>query len=820
MPADHTGWAPVARPDGAGRAAEGGAAEGGAAEGGAPGLSAAEVLDRTSRGLVNTTPDSTGRSFLSILQANVLTLFNAVVGACFLALVLLGSWQDALFGFFVVANTLIGVVQEFAAKRALVRLAVLSTPRALVRRDGVDTECVVADVVLDDLLVLRPGEQVPADAEIIESHALEVDESLLTGEAVPVAVNVGRGLMSGSTIVAGAGLARVTGVGADSYAARITAEARQFALVDSELRRSIGRVIHWISLGLVPLSVIVVNSQMQAAGGWSAALANGAWRDATITAVAGINAMVPAGLVFMTSVALAVGAARLARRRVLIRELAAVEGLARVDVLCVDKTGTLTEGSFALDRLEPVDGAPPGWQQALAWFATDPAANATALAIGAGVPGARAGRASPDATVAFSSRHRWSGACFSTGSLRGSWILGGADVVLGAAAPGDATVARAAAIAASGTRTLVLAHSPRPLPSTGTIPALPDGLRPVALAVLRERVRPDAAETIRYFGEQGVRVVVISGDDPGTVLAVAREVQLPGELQGVDARGLPDEPEALAEVLRTESVFGRVAPDQKKAMVLALQSLGHTVAMTGDGINDALALKHADLGIAMGSGAPAARAVANLVLLDGGFAQLPGIVAEGRQVIANVERLAKLFLSKTVYAVLLALVFGVLLWPFPFLPRQLSVVDGLTIGLPALVLGLLPNTRRYSPGFLRRVTRWCVPSGVVVALAVLGVVTYARTWTRAPVEEIQTLAVITLTLSALWVLVVLARPFTRTTAGVVVGAYAGLPLILALPPARAFLGLALPPVELVLVAVGAAVVASVVLELVHRRIRT
>ncbi|WP_394251733.1 P-type ATPase [Arthrobacter pityocampae] len=514
------------------------------------------------------------------------------------------------------------MVQEFTAKRTLVRLAVLEAPRALVRRDGADIGCAVESVVLDDLLVLRPGEQVPADAVLVDCRGLEVDESLLTGEAVPVAVAPGRALMSGSTIVAGTGLARVTGVGAASYAARITTEARRFSLVDSELRRSIGRVIRWISLGLVPLSVLVVNGQMQAAGGWPTALSSGAWREATITAVASINAMVPAGLVFMTSVALAVGAARLARQRVLIHELAAVEGLARVDVLCIDKTGTLTEGSFALDRLDAVNGAPAGWQQALAWFAADPAANTTALAIGAGVPAVRSGSAPPEATVAFSSRHRWSGAQFAGGGLHGSWVLGGADVVLGPAGRDSGVVAEAAAIAASGSRTLILAHSRRPLPRTGgtTAPTLPADLRPVAMAVLRERVRPDAAETIRYFGEEGVRVIVISGDDPGTVLAVAREVRLPAASSGVDARSLPEDPAALAGVLRTGNVFGRVSPDQKKAMVLALQSLGHTVAMTGDGINDALALKHADLGIAMGSGAPATRAVANLVLLDGGFA--------------------------------------------------------------------------------------------------------------------------------------------------------------------------------------------------------
>ncbi|OYX58708.1 MAG: hypothetical protein B7Y93_01415, partial [Micrococcales bacterium 32-70-13] len=594
------------------------------------GLSVADVRGRRDRGEVNTLPNDTGRSLWRILQANLFTLFNAIVGGSFLVLLALGYWQDALFGFFVIANVAIGVAQEFRAKVTLSRLAVLNAPRARVLRraspdgDGEVEEVAIADVVLDDVLVLAAGDQVVADAVVLEASGLDIDESLLTGEADAVPSPAGRELLSGSTVVGGSGLARVIRVGADSYASRITAEAKQFSLVGSELRDSIARIIRWISIGLLPVGALVVNGQMQAVGGWEVALESGAWREAVVAATASIIAMVPQGLVFMTSVALAVGAVKLSRREVLVQELAAVEGLARVDMLCLDKTGTLTEGGLVL----------------------------------------------------------------------------------------DATLARCRELAASGLRTLVLARSSAPLTTAagdgadehGVISpreaALPAGLEPVAVVTFRERVRPDAHETLGYFREQGVSIRIISGDDPRTVAAVAREAGVDHVGDGFDARQLPEGVAELDAVMAREQVFGRVSPEQKKAMVKSLQRLGYTVAMTGDGVNDALALKHADMGIAMGSGAAATRAVARLVLLDGQFSRLPRIVAEGRQVIANVERLAKLFLSKTTYAILFAVVFGALLWPFPFLPRQLSIVDGLTIGLPALVLALLPNIQRYRPGFL------------------------------------------------------------------------------------------------------------------------
>jgi len=775
------------------------------------GLSSAEVQARRDLGLVNRMPDDTGRSLGRILSANVFTVFNGIVGGSFVLLLILGSWQDALFGFSVVANTVIGVVQEFKAKRTLARLSVLNSPRAVVRRDGKDVECALADIVLDDVLVLSPGEQVSGDAVIIESRGLEVDESLLTGEADPVSRTVDGELLSGSTIAAGSGLACVVRIGADSYAARITSEARQFSLVPSELRRAIGRIIRWLSFALLPIGVIVVNGQVQAAGGWSAAMSDGSWRAAAVSSVASVIAMVPAGLVFMTSVAFALGAVRLAQGRVLVRELAAVEGLARVDILCIDKTGTLTEGAMTLDRVEPVASPAEGWEHALASLAADPVANATTRAIGVKFL-VGSGDALPDAFVAFSSRHKWSAVQFDGSTSPGSWVLGGADVVL----------IGTAASAESGERTLVLAHSRQQLPKSGEqqIPHLPEGLVAVAVLVFREQVRGDAAQTMRYFEQQGVEVCVISGDDPQTVAAVARQVGLPVARGSVDARTLPSGSVELADVLRTKRVFGRVTPEQKKAMVVALQSLGHTVAMVGDGVNDTLALKHADLGIAMGTGSPAARAVAHVVLLDSDLSRLPRVVAEGRQVIANVERLAKLFLTKTVYAVALAVTFGILLWPFPFLPRQLSVIDGLSIGLPALVLALIPNSRIHRLGFLQRAARFCVPAGLILAGTVVAVVVYASVGIGAPPTQIRTTAVIALTLSALWVLVILARPFTRVTGTVVAASYAALIALVLVPFSTDFLQLELPPLPLLLVAIGASAIASVLLELTNRVGRT
>ena len=798
----------------------------------ARGLSEAEARDRFAHGLGNAMPSSTGRSFWRIMQANLFTLFNGVVGGCFILLLVLGYWQDALFGVFVIANVLIGVGQEFRAKLTLSRLAVLNAPNATVLRDGAPTSIPIARIVMDDVLVLGAGDQVAADAVVIEAHGLEVDESLLTGEADAINAPVDRELLSGSTIVGGRGLARVIRVGANSYAAKITAEAKQFSLVNSELRQALARVITWISWLLVPVGLIAINGQMQALGGWESAIETGAWREASVGAIAGLIAMIPQGLVFMTSVSLAVGAVKLSQKQVLVQELAAVEGLARVDILCLDKTGTLTEGQLVLDEVEPVGRALAAsdpeltasgldWRLALAAVGADPQANATAAALREPYPGA--GTPEPVARIDFSSHRKWSALQLDDARAAGTWVIGAPDIVLADSASAELTadtLGRTTALAEAGRRVLVLARTEHPLAPVddGVQPALPAQLAPIAIVSFREKVRDDAPETLRFFAEQGVELCVISGDDPRTVAAVAREAGVAFDGEAMDARKLPDDPAALDEVMAHTRVFGRVVPEQKKQMVLSLQRLGRTVAMTGDGVNDALALKYADMGIAMGSGSAATRAVARLVLLDGQFSRLPRILAEGRQVIANVERLAKLFLSKTTYAVMFAVVFGALLWEFPLLPRQFSITDGLTIGLPAIVFALLTNTRVYKPGFLTRAARFCVPKGLTVGVVLISVVGWARFTGDYSLAQIQTAATITLTLTALWVLVTLARPFRPLTALIVAGSYAGLAVVLFTPWFVDFLQFQMPDARLAAVAIGASLVGNLVIEIFHRRV--
>ncbi|MCU1515758.1 MAG: ATPase, P-type (transporting), superfamily, subfamily, partial [Pseudarthrobacter sp.] len=629
------------------------------------GLSSDDVAVRVETGLTNVMPDHSSRSLWDIFRANVLTLFNAIVAGSFVLLLLLGQWRDALFGFAAVSNALIGVVQEYRAKKSLDRLAVLNSPQARVLRAGVVQDIAVEDVVRDDVLVLRAGDQVPADAVIKDADGLEVDESLLTGESDAVQKAAGAEVLSGSSIVTGQGRAAVTRVGAESFASRLTAEAKRFSLVQSEIRQGLDRILRWITLALLPIMAVVINGQMQGQGGWQHAIATGTWKTASVGAVASVIAMIPLGLVLMTSVAFAVGAVRLARQKVLIQELAAVEGLARVDVLCLDKTGTLTVGRIVFDAVHDSGAEPPaGWKQVLGWFGADPNANATARCLAGGFPADAALR--PLSSVPFSSARKWSAVSFPAGTpMAGTWLLGAPEIVLIPGTP-SADIARnsAAVLASTGLRTLVLAHTPGTTfirsDNEAVLPAAPV---PAVLLTFREQVRSDAAQTLSYFRDQGVGIRIISGDDPRTVTAVAREVGVATD-GGFDARQLPEDPEELADVMEHHTVFGRVTPAQKKDMVRALQRRGHVVAMTGDGVNDALALKEADIGIAMDSAAAATKAVARLVLLDGRFDRLPGIVAEGRQVIANIERVSMLFLAKTAYAVILSVTFGALLWGF------------------------------------------------------------------------------------------------------------------------------------------------------------
>jgi cation-transporting P-type ATPase E len=431
----------------------------------ASGLTSGDVRERVLAGLANGVPDHSSRSLWQIFRANVLTLFNAIVGGSFILLLLLGQWRDALFGFAAVGNAVIGVVQEYRAKRSLDRLAVLDSPRARVLRDGLVQDVAVEGVVRDDVLVLRTGDQVAADATVFEGDDLEIDESLLTGESDPVGKGPGMEVLSGSSVVAGQGMARVVRVGADSFASRLTAEAKRFSLVNSEIRNGLNRVLRWITWALLPVMALVVNGQMQAQGGWEQALATGTWTTGAVGAVASIIAMIPLGLVLLTSVAFAVGGVRLAREKVLIQELAAVEGLARVDILCLDKTGTLTEGRIVFDAVHEAGGTPaPGWRQTLGWFGADPNANATARCLAEAFPSDGALR--PESAAGFSSDRKWSAVSFGPHhGTAGTWVLGAPALVLTGDGRDTARALKAADVLAStGLRTLVLAHSPGMLP--------------------------------------------------------------------------------------------------------------------------------------------------------------------------------------------------------------------------------------------------------------------------------------------------------------------------------------------------------------------
>ncbi len=753
------------------------------------GLSSAEVADRRSRGLANTGTEHTSRPVMEILRANILTRFNFILGALLAVILAVGEPQDALFGLVLVANALIGIAQELRAKRTLDRLAVLSAPGVRVIRDGSQQDIPVGDLVVGDLVDLRPGDQVAADGVVRASAGLEADESLLTGESEPVGKRSGDRLLSGSFVVAGAGGYQATEVGAGAYARRLAAEARRFGLVRSELMDGINRILQYVTWVIVPLAVLLLASQLHA---------RGTVREALTGTVAALVGVVPQGLVLLTSVAFGVAAVTLARRHVLVQQLPAVEGLARVDVLCIDKTGTLTDGTIAFGSLIRLGGQAPV-AEALGALAADDARNATLGAIGQAFP-------PPDgwkrtASVPFSSARKWSAASF-TG--QGTWVLGAPEMVL----PGErhALLSRAAELAASGHRVLVLAHAEGPLNGD----SLPPGLRAAALIVLTERLRPDAAETLAYFVAQGVALKVISGDSPHTAAAAATRAGLPGADTPVDARELPDDPDAMGRVLADHAVFGRVTPHQKQAMVKALQARGHTVAMTGDGVNDVLALKLADLGIAMGSGAAATKAVAELVLLDGRFATLPGVVAEGRRVTANIERVANLFVTKTVWTALLAIAVSVTLLPYPFLPRHLTIIDTLTIGVPSFFLALAPNQRRYLPGFVGRVLRFAIPAGSIVAAATLTAYALARAVDLSLAQQ-RTATVLVAFILSLCVLVLLAIPLTWRRTLLVGAALAGFVMLFPLPAVRGFYALELPGSELwialLIAVIGAALLA-------------
>ncbi|MYW47101.1 HAD-IC family P-type ATPase [Streptomyces sp. SID161] len=768
------------------------------------GLTGAQVADRVARGLVNDVPARSSRSLGEIVRANVFTRFNAVIGVLWVIMLCVAPIQDSFFGFVILANTGIGIVQEWRAKQTLDSLAVIGESRPTVRRDGVATEIPTAGIVLDDVIEIGPGDKIVVDGVCAEADGLEIDESLLTGEADPVVKRPGDPVLSGSFVVAGGGAFRATKVGREAYAAQLAEEASRFTLVHSELRSGISTILKYVTWMMVPAAVGLVITQL--------VVKNDHLKEAVARTVGGIVPMVPEGLVLLTSVAFAIGVIRLGRKQCLVQELPAIEGLARVDTVCLDKTGTLTEGGMDVTELRPLDGADEDYVRKVlgALGESDPRPNASLQAIIDAYPDSVDWRCVE--SLPFSSARKYSGAAFSEGDGETStWLLGAPDVLL---AEGDPALAETERLNEQGLRVLLLARARRDLDDAE--PAR--GARPTALVVLEQRLRPDASETLRYFADQDVRAKVISGDNAVSVGAVATKLGLEGA--AVDARQLPAEQPAMARALDSATVFGRVSPQQKRDMVGALQSSGHTVAMTGDGVNDVLALKDADIGVAMGSGSEATRAVAQIVLMDNSFASLPSVVGEGRRVIGNITRVATLFLVKTVYSVLLALL--VVCWQveYPFLPRHLTLLSTLTIGVPAFFLALAPNNERARPHFVRRVMRYAVPGGVLAAVATFVTYLLARHhYTGAGALDAETsAATLTLFLISMWVLAIIARPYTWWRVVLVAAMGAAFLLVLAVPALQDFFALRLVGMAMPWTAVGVAVVAAAVLEYLWRRI--
>jgi cation-transporting ATPase E/undecaprenyl-diphosphatase len=737
------------------------------------GLTDAQVAERIARGQANRTRSRPSRTLRQIVAVHVYTPFNALLGALWLLVIAVGTWKDALFGGVIVVNAAIGIAQELRAKRTLDRLALQSVARARVLRAGGMVDLAPEDIVQDDLLDLGAGDPVPVDCTVLDATDLELDESLLSGEADAVPRRAGDTLRSGSLVVGGRARCRATAVGEAAWIQGLQRQARRFNLAHSELRAGIDRILRLVGWALLPTATLLFVTQFALGLPAGAALLYGA---------AGVVAMVPQGLVLLSSLALAVGAVRLSRRHALVQDLAATEALARVDVICLDKTGTLTERDLRVARIEMLAQEPSALTALAALAAAEPRPNATLQAIAQRWPAQR-GAPAVVRSVAFSSARKWSG-----GVLEGlgTWLLGAPDVLLakhGSVDSAHPVLAQTTQWASEGFRVLLLARAAGEPDESHP----PMEVRLVALILLSEQIRADARSTLSDLAGQGVAVRLISGDHPATVGGVARELGIGDAAQVVDASGLSDA--ELAARVPAHSVFARTSPRQKELIVGVLQSAGHAVAMVGDGVNDIPALKRADVGVAMGAGTPASRAVAQLVLLDNRFAGMPAVMAEGRRVVGNIERVAVLFLTKSVYAMLLALAVGVAGVAFPFLPRNISLVDALTLGIPAFLLSLEPNGQRLRPGFVERVLRFAIPAGLFVAAAAFAAFALVRVQGGGALPQARSAATLVLFATALWVLALAAAPLHARRAWLVAAmALAFLPTLL-VPQLREFFAL-------------------------------
>ena len=723
------------------------------------GLTNEQVQERIAEGKVNFNENPNTRTYKQIVKENTLTFFNFLNAVLLVLVLFVGSYKNSMFVGIIIINTVIGIIQEIRAKKTIDKLAILTESKAVVLRDGKKWSISTEKLVLDDLIYLKTGEQVPADCRILEG-SLEVNESLLTGEADNLGKGEGDELFSGSFVTAGEACCQIIHVGKDNYASQITSEAKEFKRHNSELRNSLNAILKVISIIIVPLGLLLFYKQFYIVGD--------SVKDSVVSTVAAVLGMIPEGLVLLTSVALTLGALTLARKKTLVQELYCIETLARVDTLCLDKTGTITEGTMCVEKVEAYDS---NWREAElaesileedeAGFPENEISeeedgfgeraaeekaeeevseknlpelsesekesekeisrimgnlmavlkdqNATADALRKYFPAKK--DMTPTNVIPFSSDRKYSGASFKE---QGTYLMGAAQFLFSEG--NDALVEKCSEYAEQGFRVLVLAHSQNE--STGT--ELPLGLVPEGLLILTDVIRKEAPDTLRFFDSQGVDLKVISGDDPVTVSSIAKRAGLKNAEQYVDATTITTQ-EEMDEAVANYSVFGRVTPQQKKAMVLSLKKQGHTVAMTGDGVNDVLALKEADCSIAMAEGSDAAKNIANVVLLDSNFAAMPHIVNQGRRVVNNIRTAASMFLIKTIFSVMLSLITIFFGEAYPFEPIQMSLISACAVGIPTFLLAQENNYQKIDHTFLRHVFMNAFPAAVTITGCVFAV---------------------------------------------------------------------------------------------------
>lgn len=732
------------------------------------GLTDEDVKKRIKEGKVNYIPKAPSRTIWQILRANLFTSFNLINIVLAIVVIIAGSPKNSIFVGVIIVNTLIGVAQEVRAKDILEKLSVISSAKAKVVRNGHIIEIPAQEIVLDDVLYIESGTQILADAEFIDGDGIEIDESMLTGESDSIPKNPKDKLYSGSFVVAGEGFVLVKKVGKETYSSSLAEEAKKFKIINSELQTSINKIFRVIIWIVIPLSILLIVTQLNIKGT--------TWQEALIGTVAGIIGMIPEGLVLLTSATFIVAVIKLSKFDTLVQQLCATEILARVDVLCLDKTGTLTKGKLRLSAIKNIGNeTKEKIDDILSLLVNNlPSRNPTQKAILDAYDKFNISEKCVS-KIPFSSKRKWGGATF---EKEGTWVLGAPEIILKDeySRIKDSVEEEAK----KGKRVLLLAH----VKNNAITEDLEGIVKPAALILIEDIIRDEAPETLRYFNEHGVDVKILSGDNAVTVAEVARRAGVKNADKYIDARTLPEDDNELIEVVKNVSVFGRVTPHQKKRIVVALKKLDHTVAMTGDGVNDVLALKASDCGIAMANGSDATKAVAQLVLMKSDFSALPKVVEEGRKQINNVERVAELFLSKTVYSVLLAFVCSVMMIPFPILPIQLSLVGSCTIGIPGFFLALLPSQGAVKKGFLRRVLTVSIPNGVILAGFTL-ITFIVALYSNIPLEYSRTLALLMFSGISIVILFRVARPLTKFKT-ILCGSMFGIILVAFLTPIGRF----------------------------------